>query len=109
MYIQKNKFIQGNNQLRFKELEQTFAISPDALLLYMQAKKQRKTGAFLTGLSMGFLMGASALMQKNETAGYMLSTGAIVSSSIALTFLNKASRKTHKAVWLYNRDILAKD
>ena len=106
MYIQKNKFIQGSNILRFKELEQVFVISPEALSLYRAAKKSRKVGAFLTGLSMGLFMGGLSLVQTNETAGIILYSGSIVSSGIAIPLLSKASKKMHKAVWLFNRDVL---
>ena len=103
-----NDFIRNDQFLKPKEAYSLLNGFDDSAFELTAYKKYRTTEKILVLPALGFLV-AAMTTQKNDNSLTYIFVAASVSFAIAnIVFSEKAEKHLHRSVWLYNRDVIAK-
>jgi hypothetical protein len=117
--LNSNNYIKGNQKQKIgfggRKMKSEFEISPEGMAVFKKYQSQEKKGLLWFGAGMATMIGAAFLIDydnpsssKNYLAAGTYAAGGIM-TAISISNLVHSQKNFQKAIWLRNRDAIAKN
>ena len=107
IYFYGSGYIKNDVKYPYKSFKQEFNFSKEGQLIYLSARADMKSQVILASIGLtGFISAIVAANNKNKELSNGLFIGSLIPYALSIKFAIRRDKKTQKAVWLRNRDVL---